>query len=162
MGALILYNYAVEEQKKKFGYSLACRSNLRDLTRALQMYCQDYDGVLPAPGIWTGGIWFYHKSPSATRCPNDTSTYGYAMNRSLPGRKCASFPDPGATVAFFESDLHRPNAEGSASDVVGRPRHHSGNWYSFLNGDVKRAVAPPLFTPIAAPRKVRGEGGHGP
>lgn len=141
----------------------ACRSNLKQLAGALRLYAEDADGRLPPVAVWSDAVRSNLPEPSDSyaadiarvlTCPGDNVGTGnsYAMNEALSGLALVKASDPTAIVLLFESNLHVPNAAGSAKDLAVPERHPSSpgnrnNNFAFLDGHVKWSEDPPPFGP---------------
>lgn len=102
----------------------ACRSNVRQVVTAIQMYTQDYDEVLPiyagndgtqdvyywpsavAPVVRNAGVWKCPSDPNTANTFNGTLldaavSYGYNYV-SLSGRALAGVAKPADTVALVD------------------------------------------------------------
>jgi prepilin-type processing-associated H-X9-DG protein len=51
--------------------SAACQSNLRHLGRAVLMYAEDYEGVLPRAQDWSTAVYPYSRNAGIYCCPKD-------------------------------------------------------------------------------------------
>jgi len=102
-----------------------CRSNLKQIGTALQMYVQDYDETtLPysstggtggqGPRNWEIEFQPYIKNIGVFRCPslNVEHGYTYSQSNSGVGRSLASFVNPADTPMFF--DAYGSNTAGQA------------------------------------------------
>jgi hypothetical protein len=134
-----------------------CRSNLKQLSIALEMYCQDWNDHCPPAAGWDRELYPYIKNPGVFVCGGDTRGSGfYALNANIAGRHLPTALRGPGTVAFFETNLTR-STSGGVSLLADPPRHVFGNSYAFLDGSVRRLAQPPDFAlgkaaPIANPR----------
>ena len=100
----------------------SCRSNLRQLGTAMQMYLQDYDDTFPPAERWEAVLKLYVGTPRI--CPAVKRGSGYGMNKALSGRKLDDVETPRKTVVIFETDALGPSFVGSVADVA--QQRHSG------------------------------------
>jgi len=90
LGKLILWGFAwllgsMIAPYKLVGQSAGCRSNLMRVTRAFQMYADDYQEVTPPGKNWMLSIEPYLDRPGRLNCPSvsEPDKYGYAMNSEM-------------------------------------------------------------------------------
>jgi prepilin-type processing-associated H-X9-DG protein len=126
-----------------------CRSNLKQLSTAVSMYLQDYDGRYPPCSAWSDALLPYALTPRTFHCPQDDSPWSYALNADLGAVSEAQLPRPAATVLLFETDLHKTNACGTAVDAV-FDRHARGSNWAFVDGHVDWRRTTPDFGAVAA------------
>jgi hypothetical protein len=127
-----------------------CRTRMRELATAFQVYALNHDGTLPKADTWQTDLAPFVKDPTtAFKCPGDAAAKSstYAMNRDLSGMKLADIANGGDVVLLFESSKDGTNQSGAAADVAKPARHDSGNVYAFADGtqDVRQDV--PSFAP---------------
>jgi prepilin-type processing-associated H-X9-DG protein len=143
----------VGAQRDQAAERRSCQSNLKQLSTALLMYMQDYDERFPPADRWTPNLQPYIKNNSVYKCPSDPKPHGYAMNKNLSRGSLADVERPAEITALFESNLHRPSANGTATAVAKPPRHMGGNNYAFIDGHVKWLDRPPPFgKPLPQPK----------
>ncbi len=135
--ALISYGAGVNLQKR-FSEDVLSRQNLKALSKAMLMYCDDWDDTLPLAHNWEDAIanpkYFgsvniqhYFNCPTAAR-------NGYAINQGLAGRNLNTILYPSTTVLIFETSKTSRNASGSRNDLM--PRKHSDQNVAFCDGNV--------------------------
>lgn len=135
-----------------------CMSNMKQLSLGLMMYVQDYDEKFPPVIQWTPGVEPYVKNRDIYHCPSDPGQHSYAMNANLCCGSLAAVAEPAKITMLFESNLHKPNAAGTATVVAKPPRHEGMNNYSFTDGHVKAFAAPPAFGRPLLPPAVNDSG----
>lgn len=96
--------------------SVACQTNLKNLSTNMHIYIASNDDVFPPADRWSTLIG--HGEPP--KCPFAQSPYSYAMNRNLSKVSATEIAEPGRTVLIFEMDAQTPNASGTEADVVDR------------------------------------------
>jgi hypothetical protein len=79
-------------------YGAACHKNLLQVSLALNMYAQDWDGRLPPSSHWMDRAHSYTRTWSVLRCPaigdKEPTHFGYAFNDRLAGRSIEKFKRP--------------------------------------------------------------------
>jgi len=116
----------------------ACQSNVKQLSTAVLMYAQDYDGYYPPPDRWNNAVETYIRDNGLLVCPGETSGSSvpdYALNSRLKGLKGAEVKAPGATVMMFDS-AQGPNEFGGPEKLPPVPRHSGGDTIGFTDGHV--------------------------
>jgi prepilin-type processing-associated H-X9-DG protein len=136
----------------------SCQWNMRQLSTALLMYEQDWDGYLPPLWSWQSGLPPYAKDPRIYQCPSDKAGNSYALNENLVGLRTEEIIRPEATLLFFESNLHLPNAEGLEHVVARPPRHFKRNNWAFLDGHAKSSPVTPSFSVLLRGRRHQSDG----
>ena len=106
----------------KVSRETSCRSNLKQLGTAMEMYLQDYDNTFPPANRWESALRPYIGTPRI--CPAVKQGSGYGMNKALSGRKLDEVDAPSKTVAIFETDAPGPSFFGDATDVA--TQRHGG------------------------------------
>jgi len=106
----------------------ACMSNLKQLSLAMLMYCQDYGERYPAPRQdWAKVAEPYYKNRSILQCPVDPELPSYALNGAVAGHSLSDVAAPAELVLLFESDDTKTVAY----------RHNDGANYGFADGHCK-------------------------
>ncbi len=116
--------------------SNVCRyTNVKHLTRAIQMYRENWNDTFPPAGNWCDLVLPYVESEEIFVCPAAPGLRcGYAYNSALSRlRYDASTFSPSAIV-IFESDAGW-NAAGGPELLPAEPRHFGGDSYGFAGGD---------------------------
>ena len=80
----------------------ACIVNLSNLSKALQMYEGDNDGMTP-PGRWVETFQGYYTDYAELKCPVYDSLIGYALNTQMEDVDSDLILNPVKTVAFFDA-----------------------------------------------------------
>lgn len=110
--------------------SSTCRSNLKQLTRAMQMY-EEGSGALPPSDSWMDAIRPFHKSPGIEECPgplfSNDQVFRYAFNSLLSGKKSRSISDPAAVPLIYDSSTHARNASDAVASLPNPGRHVGHN-----------------------------------
>ena len=124
-----------------------CLSNVKNLSLAMQMYLEDYDGRFPEADGWVEALAEYVGDESVLKCPEDDSEArcSYGMNAALSGRTLGEIEAPEATVVFYETASPGDNPVGGAEDVVDPPRHPNGNSYGFADAPAVVSEEAPSF-----------------
>lgn len=135
----------------------ACREQLRQLGKAIQMYASSSDDMFPDPDRWLDQIRTYLPHPHKLHCPRDpTPGISYAMNPNLAGKRRREIGNQRANPLLFESALHTSNPAGTGESWADPPRHPDGNLVLFVDGSVRLLGSPPSFTVTkAAPGSAR-------
>lgn len=138
----------------------ACMSNMKQLSLALLMYCQDYDENMPIADRWCDAVFPYCKNEAIFTCPADKEQWSYAMNYKLSRQLMARIEQPAWTIALFESEPSRRNAwdkdAPAGASLASPPRHGDFNNFAFTDGHVKA-----LRTPEVRPEMYRLVGNPG-
>ena len=124
---------------------ITCRSNLRQIAQAIQMYADDYDRKLPPAAKWCDSAYPYLKTNSVFACPIRSGSYGYAFNALLDRRSLNTITCPATTPAAFDTSLDKRNAADSLRSFVTPHRKRQGTfgYVAFLNGEVRECITPP-------------------
>jgi len=106
-----------------------CRTHVKLLLRALELYVGDNDGRYPVSATWCDALLPYVGNKKRLVCPEAPDLRcGYAYNASLSAADATAVtPDTGranALVVFFESDVGW-NARGGPGILPEKPRHYS-------------------------------------
>jgi prepilin-type processing-associated H-X9-DG protein len=134
-----------------------CRSNLRQLALATQMYCQDYDVCLPLKDRWADDLFPYIKNREVYKCPSlRGSRCGYAYDPALSGRPEKELSSAAEAVLLFDARCGW-NAAGTWD--IADPRHSGELNIAFLDGHVRRDVRDTI---PANPFRVNGNSGAPP
>jgi prepilin-type processing-associated H-X9-DG protein len=97
-------------ERRALDSRVACENNLRDLTRSVLTYAQDYDDHLPDADRWVAQVEAHSERALPAQCPADTRpadsgsrTVSYGMTAGLSGARIADVPDPGAQLTAFDA-----------------------------------------------------------
>lgn len=113
-----------------------CAAQLKQLSTALQMYCQDNDGRLPPGDAWADGLLRYTRDSDLLICPSRPGLLsGYAFRSEFARLPLNRIPVPEETPLLFESVLGVPNAAGGLESFTA-PHRGKGN-VVFADGHVK-------------------------
>ena len=135
---------------KRVSEKVVCGTNLKGLTTAMVVYCNDYDDILPS-GNWCDLlIEEADVSPKSFVCPESNAIEGessYAMNKSIAGENFAALPPD--VVLLFETD--KGTEEGPRGVSIKTRRH-----YDFLKGsyDENTMVYKERFNQVGGPEDV--------
>lgn len=114
--------------------------NLRKLNAAMRMYWTDNQDAFPPAGTWMDKLGLYvdddltFASPVQRRL--DATTFGYALNKELPGKKVNSVTDPSKMAMIFDSTNVKRNAEADLATLPEPGRLNNGrkNAVLFMDG----------------------------
>ena len=135
----------------------ACQENLQQLVRAIEMYTEAYDGMLPDPDRWLGLVRPYLPTTARLNCPADPEPgVSYAMNRNLRGKRRGEIANPALVPMLYESTLHTANPEGIRDGWPVPSRHPSGNLLAFVDGSIRSMSVAPSFSVSKANPASRG------
>ncbi|MCS7193209.1 MAG: DUF1559 domain-containing protein [Armatimonadetes bacterium] len=83
-----------------------CKSNLKQLGLAIQLYASEHNGKLPSYQNWEQQIFAYLKNSQVYRCPDAivAQTRYYCMNFHLSGKRMKEIKNPESTILLFECD----------------------------------------------------------
>jgi len=126
----------------------ACPDRLKKLYDAVLLYTDSWDGYLPPADRWMTALtdrtqpfaeeeWLH--CPEVSR-PGDT-TFGYAMNVALGGKRIGELKDREKTPLFYDSNYLEKDAHDRASSLPVPGRHAGRNNIVYANGRVE-TVAP--------------------
>lgn len=118
----------------------SCRSNLKQLDLAFEMYLMDSEDVYPPTVGWADGIYPYIKNRQIYGCPlikRSPNEYGYAYREAIANHDLRKIDDPAMEVALFESRDLSWNAHGGLSLLPFAPRHNSSDNYAMADGHVR-------------------------
>jgi len=118
-----------QEQAKQ----ATCLSNVKQISLAILMYADDYDGRYPLRANWADAVLPYNKNQEMFQCPKlPIGEGGYAFNKAMAGAmKDGSSSDAAFRVVVFES---RPgkNVVGGQADM--EARHMGGLTVGYGDG----------------------------
>ncbi len=105
-----------------------CEASVKELTRAIMAYAQDYDDTLPADGAWLARLAAASAGRLNTHCPSDEATSGpsYGMPIGLAGVTVPKLRGPSSQVLLYD-----------ANGPFLAPRHERGANVGFLDGSVR-------------------------
>jgi len=121
--------------------SAVCESNLKDLTRSVLTYAQDFDDHLPPASDWVAALEQHGAGSLPAQCPTDlrpaadgARVVSYAMPPSLSGLSLSQAGSPDGQMAIFDAEGLRikPRHAGVGGGVANA---------GFLDGHVAQ-VAP--------------------
>lgn len=121
-----------------------CEWNVESLSKAMMMYCQDWDGCYPSAEKWTSELRSCDVTHSQFVCPQAKSGLcAYAINKRVAGMKHRLIKYPADTVLIFEC-IPAGNPVGGPELIPKLPRHKNGYIVGFADGNV-RAVEKSLL-----------------
>ncbi len=112
----------------------SCRSNIRDIATAMQVYATDWDDRFPVANKWEAAL-TSHLRAGIPKCPNATSARSYAMNALLSGVSLSSVNEAGMTPLIFECESSSPSPSGGESMM--KVWHSSRLWIGFADSSIK-------------------------
>ncbi len=136
VGLLCIYADLILSARIK-AQDITCSHHVKDLSRAILLYVDDWDGTLPTTNRWLDSAQTHLLNVAAAEvahCPATTSHFGYAINNQLGMLSVAKINAPMETVLLFESDSNRSNESGGANLVTTENRHGGRLWFSFTDG----------------------------
>lgn len=137
-GLLCLLELPVAETAQGCDHANVCLSNVKALTKAMQFYLEDNNGIFPDTRDWCDRIASYVGDKTAFICPDARRLRsGYAFNSRLSGVAADSITNPDTTVLLFESGRGW-NAAGGAELLPAKPRHGASDTWSFVSGHVQK------------------------
>ena len=114
-----------------------CEWKVESLSKALMMYCQDWEGDYPPAEKWLGRLSSYDVSQRDLVCPKAKGKLPtYAMNKRIGGMKHRLVKYPEDTVLLFES-VPGDNPAGGPELFPKDPRHKGGYVVAFADGNVR-------------------------
>ena len=111
-----------------------CLSNVKSLNLGMLMYLQDFDDRFPPASQWGDAVYPYIRNRGLFKCPQATSPYGYAFNKSLDRLFQKMIKDDKASITLFEANATSINAFGGKGMLVQEPRHDNKNVFGFADG----------------------------
>jgi len=129
--------WGVQRHQRGERDDVACANRLKDLTRVVLTYAQDYDERLPDARRWLAQVEQHTGRPYNATCPSDHRDAGgsrlvsYGLPYDLSGSPLSRVPSPSAQVAAFDAD-------GVFLDL----RHGRAANVSYLDGRVSRVSVP--------------------
>ena len=120
MGAAILM--PALSKSKTIAQRVVCGTNLKGLSTAMMVYCNDYDDILPTENWCDLLIEEADVSPKSFVCPQSDAIEGessYALNKNVAGKDIGKLSSQ--VVLLFETDK---GIEGTRSTSVFTRRHH--------------------------------------
>lgn len=114
--------------------------NLNKLGAAMRMYWLDNNDRFPPKGAWMDKLTLYvddelvFASPVQRRL--DAKTFGYALNKELPGKPGKAVKEPAKTAMIFDSTVVTRNAEADLTSLPEPGRLNNGrkNAVLFMDG----------------------------
>ena len=125
-----------------------CQNRLKQVGLAMQMYMQDYDEKLPPADKWQDNLTPYVKSNIVFHCPVlEPDGHGYAMNWKLSRQPESAVESAAQTVAIYENNVPRANANYDGRDLIFRHELNDGIGANFLyvDGHVARGLTSQNF-----------------
>jgi hypothetical protein len=115
-----------------------CPDNLRRLHKAILLYADQWDDMLPPADRWVELIKENVPDDNQLRCPSvaGAASYGYAMNSSLGGKKWKDVPDAAHVPLFYDSSDLKIDAHDSFTSLPSPGRHDGHNNVIYLDGRV--------------------------
>lgn len=131
LGAATMPAFSRAREKAR---STSCQSNLKQVSLAILMYCQDWDEVYPTAGDWSDKLMPYCRNEQLFICPDSgLGDQSYEFNSVLDGRRLSSILRPNDSAMVWDAGF--PHGTGP----------HDGGWnVGFCDGHVK------LVDPAAA------------
>jgi dolichol-phosphate mannosyltransferase len=151
--------FPVLASARRSAQKTTCRSNLRQLALALQLYAEDYDELLPrwfngdtVAGVWDRTVSTYVRADRVFHCPSNSKSLpgaivrSYAFPRNVSGLPLAAVPRPSESVLLYEKG---GEALGERLDATGeyfyqtyglndfRFWHEGGKMFAFIDGHVR-------------------------
>ena len=116
--------------------------NAEQLSAAMMMYQNDYDGIYPLASNWNEVLPKYAKYNNIMVCPaaKDKTEPSYAMNDKLSGIEGGKITSIADTVGIYESESGKNQSDGPGL-FPSPARHNDGYTVGFADGHVKM-VAP--------------------
>lgn len=125
----------------------ACQENLQQLVRAIEMYTEAFDGMLPDPDRWLDLVRPYLPETARLNCPAEAEPgVGYAMNRNLKGWQRGEVANPALVPMLYESTLRTANPAGIRDGWPVPSRHPGGNLLAFVDGSIRSMTVAPSFS----------------
>jgi hypothetical protein len=136
---------------KVLGQSKGCQSNLHSMTRAFQMYADDYEDHYPLAASWMDSTKPYVDNKDRYQCPSVSQEmdgrFGYAINAELAAKERRKIADLNKAALVFDSSILSRNASGSVQTLPKPGRHRSrptkgqairpGNNVGYADGGVR-------------------------
>jgi prepilin-type N-terminal cleavage/methylation domain-containing protein/prepilin-type processing-associated H-X9-DG protein len=116
---------------------MQCLSNQQQLIRAIMMYADDHDGMLPQGETWTADLSSYGVTPKLLDCPDSSRRGGlansdYVLNAVIAGAELCQFDGHDVSTVWTTADGLK-----SAGYVVDQDWRHQGKpIVSYLDGHV--------------------------
>ncbi len=114
---------------RTLGQTAACGSNLLRVTRAFQMYADDYEDKYPLGASWMDATKPYLDRPDRLHCPSvsqgSDSRFGYAMNSDVSGKTRGKIADLEKTPLVFDSTNISANSADAFKSLPRPGRHRS-------------------------------------
>jgi prepilin-type processing-associated H-X9-DG protein len=130
--------FPVFAQAREKARTMSCLANVKQLSAAMVMYSQDYDGRFPRATVWMDAIRPRITKETVYHCPSvrgsGPSSFGYAFNSNLTGKKAAAIPNPAAARMLYDSSNLARNASDPVTSLANPPRHGSGNILGYADG----------------------------
>lgn len=127
MGILVATLGPAFRQARENARTGICGSNLGSIGKSISMYGGDYDGKYPIGDKWMDLIEPYVPNRRMLQCPAvrqaNRSAFGYALNRSAPGKRRSEFDQ--AVPLVFDSKLLGRNACTDLTSMPAPGRHPS-------------------------------------
>jgi len=112
-----------------------CRRNLSELARALTLYAQDWDGVLPPWQMWGAAALGSVEDPGVFVCPGAPTEPGYAYNAGLSSVWTAAVSRPDRCALLWDAGALGPFPGLSSQGLA--PRHLGGDNWAFVDGHAR-------------------------
>lgn len=116
-----------------------CLENLKQIGAAMAMYANDNHDHFPPSKSWMDKLNLYVDSEVTFACPVqrrvNPSSFGYAMNKDLPGTEAGTLKEPAKTPLVFDSSVTDRNAESDLTTLPEPGRHQNGRKNGVLFAD---------------------------
>lgn len=128
LAVLAAMMFPVFSRSREKARQTSCLSKVKQITLAMTMYAQDYDGYLPDGRTWTEDLTPYIENAEVLQCPVESiEPSSYAMVKRWSGAKLDDIPDRDQTVLLYDA-----NADGSPAF-----RHNGGLNVGFADGHAR-------------------------
>jgi prepilin-type processing-associated H-X9-DG protein len=132
--------FPVFAQAREKARQVTCLSNIKQISLAQLMYCQDYDEKFEPSKKWMDLMGPYLKDEHIFHCPSvrkEPAGYGYAFNSDLGDKSLEKIKEPKTTLMLFDSDNLSRNASDNGTSFPLPGRHSHGNNTGYVDGHVK-------------------------
>jgi hypothetical protein len=122
-------------------WAVNCEGNLEQISQALEMYRDDWDGFYPEASSWTDAVDPYLTAGHVLKCPAAKSVNSYAFNSKLSHIEYAEIANPRTKPEVYDSDTGVRNANDPCTSLPSPGRHEEdgvgGNYVAFCDSHVE-------------------------
>ena len=148
--------FPVYSRSRETARRATCASNLQQVSIALNMYAQNYDGRYPRKNNEFGPLYAYASNQDVFYCPSDSAEHYWEM-KSLPraARTSMEFVEPLIPVRTYSSYVYRgglTNDDRADMPIASEAQIWHGDVANVLHlGGYVKGVTASVYKPVVKP-----------